>query len=74
MHPGPDRNVAVGWRSPIKGQVKVKAGVAHAQSGGDGIEWWIAHADQDRPQESGLMARPTEPARRRFPPRPTRRN
>lgn len=43
MHPGPDRNVAVGWRSPTKGQVKVKAGVAHAQSGGNGIEWWVVH-------------------------------
>ena len=41
MHPGPDCNVAVGWRSPIKGHVKVKAGVAHAQSGGNGIDWSI---------------------------------
>ena len=41
MHPGPDRDVAVGWRSPIQGQVKVKASVAHAQAGGNGIEWWV---------------------------------
>jgi len=46
MHPGPAYDVAVGWRSPIKGQVKVKAGVAHAQGGGNGIEWWIAHETQ----------------------------
>jgi len=43
MHPGPDSNVAVGWQSPIKGQVKIKAGVAHAQSGGNGIEWSVVH-------------------------------
>ena len=43
MHPGPNCNVAVVWRSPIKGQIKIKASVAHAQSGGNGIEWWVAH-------------------------------
>jgi hypothetical protein len=42
MHPGPAQSVAAGWRSPITGLVKVKARVAHGQSGGDGIEWWIA--------------------------------
>jgi hypothetical protein len=44
MHPGPDRSVAVGWRSPIKGLVKVRANIAHAQSGGNGIEWQVPHA------------------------------
>jgi hypothetical protein len=43
MHPGPDSNVAVGWTSPIQGQVKVKCRVAHAQSGSDGIEWRVVH-------------------------------
>src|ERR1039458_5593452 len=42
MHPGPAQSVAAGWRSPITGSVKVNARVAHGQSGGDGIEWWIA--------------------------------
>ncbi|MCX6872522.1 MAG: hypothetical protein NTW21_01760, partial [Verrucomicrobia bacterium] len=42
MHPGADREVAAGWRSPINGRVKVTATVAHGQSGGDGIEWRIA--------------------------------
>ncbi|MCX6377695.1 MAG: hypothetical protein NTU88_16970, partial [Armatimonadetes bacterium] len=42
MHPGPDHDVAAGWRSPIKGIVKVKASVAHGQGGGNGIAWWIA--------------------------------
>ena len=41
MHPGPDRDVAAGWRSPIKGIVKVKASVAHGQAGSNGIDWWI---------------------------------
>jgi len=43
MHPGKDHDVAVGWRSPIKGIVRVKASVAHGQLTGDGIEWWIAN-------------------------------
>ena len=43
MHPGPADDVVAGWRSPIKGLVKVKAGVAQAQRGSNGIEWWIAH-------------------------------
>ena len=42
MHPGPDHDVAVGWRSPIKGTVSVVSRVAHAQRGSNGIEWWIA--------------------------------
>jgi hypothetical protein len=43
MHPGPACNVAVGWRSPIKGKVKVNVGTASAQNGGDGIDWCVAH-------------------------------
>src|SRR4029077_12645616 len=34
MHPGPAEDVAVGWRSPIKALVKIKAQVAHGQSCG----------------------------------------
>ena len=42
MHPAPDRDVAVGWRSPIKGRVSVRARVAMGDSkGGNGIEWSI---------------------------------
>jgi hypothetical protein len=41
MHPGPECDVAASWRSPITGQVSVKANVAHAQAGGDGIQWSI---------------------------------
>lgn len=42
MHPGPDRDVAVGWRSPVKALVRIQAGVTHAQTCGNGIEWWLA--------------------------------
>jgi hypothetical protein len=42
MHPLPDRDVAVGWRSPIEGRVSIKASVAMGDAqGGNGIEWAI---------------------------------
>jgi hypothetical protein len=44
VHPGPDCDVAIGWRSPIVGKVSVKAGIAHAHpSGGNGVDWSIVH-------------------------------
>jgi hypothetical protein len=44
MHPDPDRDVAVGWRSPIQGRVSVQAKAAMGDSsGGNGIEWSIVH-------------------------------
>ena len=44
MHPGSDRPVAVAWRSPIQGHVRVKARVADADpTGGNGIAWSITH-------------------------------
>jgi hypothetical protein len=46
MHPGPDSDVAVGWCSPMAGRVKIECRLAHAQSGGDGIEWRVVHASQ----------------------------
>lgn len=48
MHPGPADDVATGWRSPIRGLVRVKARVAHSQIGGNGIEWWIVHQAKTR--------------------------
>ena len=67
-HPGPTQNVAAGWRSPIEGRVKVKARVAHGQSGGNGIEWWIARETKTQRQHlvhgttdgSGAQAIPAE--------------
>ena len=42
MHPLPDRDVAVGWRSPIRSRVSIKARVAMGDAqGGNGIEWAI---------------------------------
>jgi hypothetical protein len=42
MHPLPDRDVAVGWRSPLQGRVRIKASVAMADAhGGNGIEWTV---------------------------------
>ena len=42
MHPLPDRDVAVGWRSPLRGRVSIKASVAMGDAqGGNGIEWAI---------------------------------
>ena len=44
MHPGPDRDVAVGWRSPLKGRVSVKGKVAAGDArGGNGTEWAVVH-------------------------------
>jgi prepilin-type N-terminal cleavage/methylation domain-containing protein len=68
MHPGPTQNVAVGWSSPIQGMVKIKASVAHGQSGGNGIEWWIAretnshreHLAHGTTDGSGAQAIPAE--------------
>src|SRR5262245_33744042 len=50
MHPLPDRDVAVAWRSPIQGRVSVTASVAMADAqGGNGIEWAIVHEGKSGP-------------------------
>ena len=42
MHPGPDHVVCAGWRSPIRGRVRIAGRVAMGDSaGGNGIEWSI---------------------------------
>ena len=43
MHPGRAVDVVVEWRSPIKGEVSIKGMLTHAQAGGHGVEWWLAH-------------------------------
>ena len=53
MHPGSERDVAIGWCSPIKGAVRIQASLAHAQTGGNGIEWWIA---RETPSERKTLA------------------
>jgi len=43
-HPAPDRDMAVGWQSPLSGKVSVKARIADGHpSGGNGVEWLIVH-------------------------------
>lgn len=40
MHPSPTLDVAVGWRSPLAGQISIQAKVAMADSaGGNGVDW-----------------------------------
>ena len=40
VHPSPTQNVAVGWLSPIAGEVRLEPRVAHAHAGcGNGISW-----------------------------------
>jgi len=47
VHPGPDRDVAIGWRSPMAGTVSVKAKVTHAHpTGGNGLEWSIVQHER----------------------------
>ena len=42
VHPGPNNGVAVRWRSPVKGTVRIAGGVTDADPrGGDGIAWAI---------------------------------
>lgn len=53
MHPGEDRDVGVGWRSPMDGRVRVQGSVADAQPGGDGIEWSVLN--QGKVLASGVI-------------------
>ena len=42
MHPGADRDVGVGWRSPMDGCVRLEGHLAHVQpGGGDGVTWSV---------------------------------
>jgi hypothetical protein len=42
VHPSPTEFVAVAWRSPISGTVRVAANIAHAHAAcGNGIAWWL---------------------------------
>lgn len=44
VHPGPRRNVAIAWTSPIAGELSVTGRVADAHpSGGDGVAFELSH-------------------------------
>ncbi len=49
MHPAPDRDVAVGWRSPIAGRIALSGRLAMGDSqGGNGIEWSVVRETKAR--------------------------
>jgi hypothetical protein len=55
MHPLPDRDVAVGWRSPLDGRVSIRASAAMGDTrGGNGIEWAIV---RDAKARRNVLAR-----------------
>jgi hypothetical protein len=55
MHPSPDLDVVVSWRSPIRGRVRLDGRVAMCDSqGGNGIEWLLV---RDRQTSWELLAR-----------------
>ena len=44
VHPTPTEFVAVVWKSPLDGTVRVAAKVAHAHPAcGNGVAWWLEH-------------------------------
>jgi hypothetical protein len=44
VHPLPQEFVAVAWKSPAAGTVRVAARIAHAHpAGGNGVAWWLEH-------------------------------
>jgi hypothetical protein len=52
VHPGPKNGVAVGWRSPVSGKVRISGGVADADPVcGDGIAWALDHRRSGLAQE-----------------------
>ena len=47
VHPGAERDIAIGWRSPLTGKVNLRAKVTHGhRGGGDGISWAVVHQGQ----------------------------
>lgn len=44
VHPMPKEFVAVAWKSPIAGDIRVSVRVAHAHPAcGNGVAWWLEH-------------------------------
>jgi hypothetical protein len=49
MHPAPDQDAAVAWRSPIQGRAGITGKVAMGDArGGNGIEWSIVQANDTK--------------------------
>ncbi len=52
VHPGPASGVAVGWKSPISGVVRVSGLVSDADiAAGDGVAWILDHRTAAGPRE-----------------------
>jgi hypothetical protein len=57
VHPSPSHFVAVVWKSPIEGRVRLEAKVVHAHPpGGNGVVWWIEHRHGDHADRAGSDA------------------
>ncbi len=49
VHPMPKEFVAVAWKSPVAGEVRVAVRVAHAHPAcGNGVAWWLEHRREGR--------------------------
>ncbi|MFO0822405.1 MAG: DUF1592 domain-containing protein [Gemmataceae bacterium] len=49
VHPMPKEFVAVAWKSPIAGTVKVTAKITHSHpTCGNGVAWWLEHRHEMR--------------------------
>jgi mono/diheme cytochrome c family protein len=49
VHPMPKEFVAVVWKSPVAGSVKISAKVVHAHPAcGNGVAWWLEHRRGNR--------------------------
>jgi hypothetical protein len=49
VHPTPKEFVAVVWKSPIEGRVRIAAHVAHVHPAcGNGVAWWLEHRRGER--------------------------
>ena len=71
VHPGPRRNVAIAWTSPISGELLVRGRVADAHpSGGDGVAFELSHiaATDLGPALADLSIIPTNQADAGLPP------
>ena len=55
VHPGPKNGVAVSWRSPMAGTIRISGGVADADpTCGDGIAWILDHRTVRRPEGTSI--------------------
>ncbi len=49
VHPTPTEFVAVAWKSPMDGSVRIRATVTHAHPAcGNGVAWWLEHRHGQR--------------------------